>query len=66
MPLQLPPDNTSNFEVMDDIWAVYVSDTEEVYAIDETTDKAISAASGDQVSVSGTAIGLPDMVAVSA
>ena len=62
----IAPDNTSNFEVMDDIWAVYVSDTEEVYAIDETTDKAISAASGDQVSVSGTAIGLPDMVAVSA
>ncbi|WDE07303.1 hypothetical protein SG34_010640 [Thalassomonas viridans] len=57
-------DNTSEFEILDDISAVYVSSTEVVYACEEATDKAIDAASADQVSCSGASLALPALTNV--
>lgn len=54
-------DSTSRFEIRDDVWTVYVSDSAVVYAVNETTDKAIASASADQVNISGTTISLPKL-----
>jgi|GEM_PF-4164426 len=56
-----PPDATSDFDIRDDLWTVYVSGSEVVYAVNETTDKAIAAASSDQVNISATTIYLPKL-----
>ena len=45
-------DATSKFVILDDLSAVYVSDTDIHLAFEEKTDKAIEAASGDAVNVS--------------
>lgn len=55
------PDGTSTFEIRDDLWTVYVDGTQVVYAVNETTDKAVLAASADQVNISGTTISMPKL-----
>jgi len=61
--LAVAPDATSDFEILDDVWAVFFGAGQKVHAVDESTDKAIDGANADQVSTSAAAIALPPMFA---
>jgi hypothetical protein len=53
------PDATSVFEIFDDLSVVYTDGTQIIHAVDESTDKAVSAAAEDTVSVGAANIPVP-------
>lgn len=57
-------DATSKFVILDDLSIAYVSGTDIVYVADESTDKAITAASADQVNISAAVLQLPKAIEV--
>lgn len=54
-----PPDATSVFELYDDLAIVYTDGTQIIHAVDESTDKAVSAAVEDTVSIGAHNIPAP-------
>lgn len=57
-------DATSEFVILDDLSIAYVNSTGIRYVCEETTDKAIDAASSDQVNIGATELRLPKITEV--
>jgi hypothetical protein len=56
---QISPDDSSVFELYDDLSVVYTNGTKVLLAVDESTDKAVSAAVEDTVSIGAANVPVP-------